>query len=595
MRSMRAVLALAAGLAGCGESSSFETGREGLAPWRWGQWAFDAQHTDAPGVIGQDLVRQLADIVYDPLVPEAQAATGGDLLAHYQVPLVQGDWVFMESKSGTYSLDSYATQSWSEDGYRWIAGVLTKVWTFHSDWKAAGSAREFWEPVFHATLAGDRIYVPGAGGTLIALDAHDGRPQGRINPFTGIDPATYTASPITLGPDGSLYYNVVKLARPGAFYAADAVNSWLVRVSPAGKITKVSYSALTPNAPPANARCQTSFGEADALPWPPSPTAVPATSTCGLQRVALNIAPAVARDGTIYSVTRAHFSSRDAYLVAVSPALAPRWSASLRDRFEDGCGVPISHGGTLPPNGAPGGCRQGALLGVDPETNRPGGGRVLDDSSSTPVIAPDGSVFYGAYTRYNYAQGHLMHFASDGRYLGAYPFGWDVTPAIREHDAQPRGSEHRHSYSVIIKDNHYSGLGSYCDDEKACPSDRTASNPESPEAYFVTQLDPALGIEWKFQSTNTQSCTRDAQGQVTCVSDHPHGFEWCVNAPVVDARGMVYANSEDGWLYAIEQGGTLKRRIFQNLAIGAAYTPASLGADGRVYSQNDGHMFVVAQ
>ena len=58
-------------------------------------------------------------------------------------------------------------------------------------------------------------------------------------------------------------------------------------------------------------------------------------------------------------------------------------------------------------------------------------------------------------------------------------------------------------------------------------------------------------------------------------------------------NGVVYANSEDGFLYAINQGGTLKQRIFQQLNLGAAYTPASLGSDGKIYSQNAGHLFVV--
>jgi hypothetical protein len=62
---------------------------------------------------------------------------------------------------------------------------------------------------------------------------------------------------------------------------------------------------------------------------------------------------------------------------------------------------------------------------------------------------------------------------------------------------------------------------------------------------------------------------------------------------VVDANGIVYANSEDGNLYAIQQGGVPLRPIFQQLAIGAAYTPASLDAQGRIYTQNDGHLFVV--
>src|SRR4029453_5420152 len=80
-----------------------------------------------------------------------------------------------------------------------------------------------------------------------------------------------------------------------------------------------------------------------------------------------------------------------------------------------------------------------------------------------------------------------------------------------------------------------------------------------------------------------------------CVSDHPNSFEWCVNALVIDANGGVYVNSEAGNLYAINQGGTLKQKIFQQLALGAAYTPASLGPDGKIYSQNAGHLFVVGQ
>ena len=161
----------------------------------------------------------------------------------------------------------------------------------------------------------------------------------------------------------------------------------------------------------------------------------------------------------------------------------------------------------------------------------------MDDSSSSPTVAPDGSILYGAYSRYNYAQGHLMHFAVDGSYLGAYGFGWDSTPAIYAHGG---------TYSIVIKDNHYGGIGSYCDVDAICPPDRTATNPSSPEAYFITQLSPSLTPEWMFQNTNTMSCTRQPDGTISCNSDHPHGFEWCVNAPVVDVNGVVYANSEDG-------------------------------------------------
>jgi len=179
-----------------------------------------------------------------------------------------------------------------------------------------------------------------------------------------------------------------------------------------------------------------------------------------------------------------------------------------------------------------------------------------------------------------------MRFSASGQFLGAFGFGWDVTPAIYPHNG---------TYSVVIKNNHYGELGSYCNDPVICPEDRNATNPASPEQYFVTQLSPLLSIEWSFRNVNTQSCRRNQDGSLTCVSDHPRGFEWCVNAPVIDLNGVVYANSEDGNLYAIQQGGTLKQAIFQRLALGAAYTPASLGPDGKLYTQNAGHLFVVGR
>jgi hypothetical protein len=78
-----------------------------------------------------------------------------------------------------------------------------------------------------------------------------------------------------------------------------------------------------------------------------------------------------------------------------------------------------------------------------------------------------------------------------------------------------------------------------------------------------------------------------------CADDHPNGFEWCINAPAVDVRGDVYVNGEDGRLYVIGQGGIERASVFTNLALGAAYTPLALGPDGRIYTQNDGHLFVV--
>jgi hypothetical protein len=559
----------------------------------WPQWGHDQNHTGATSAVGQNLNTILADIVYDPFVAQEQADPNGDndLLAHFQTPLVDGNDVFMEFKSGNFTtIKQWGTQTWNERRLNWQGGQLLTVWNYASDWKPVpfdpSGVGPQWEPVFHAVLVGSFVYVPGFGGTIYKLNRADGSVAAQINPFgSPIKSNIYVSGPISADGAGNVYYNAIKL-NSGNPWDKDVLDSWLVKVTASGTASKVSYSTLVPGSPSATDPCKLSFDpKKDPLPWPPSPTAQPATTPCGSQRPGINVAPAIAADGTIYSVTRAHLVTRYNYVVAVNSNLTPKWNASMRGHLSDGCGVPVSAGGQLPPNGAPGGCRAGSALGVDPGTNEAPPGRVLDDSSSSPVIAPDGSVLYGSYTRYNYAQGHIFHFAANGTFLNAFQFGWDDTPGIYSHDG---------TYSVVTKDNHYGEVGSYCNDPNFCPEDRTVANTDGyPEAYYVTQLSPAMTIEWSFQNSNTLACTRHPDNSVTCVSDHPNGFEWCVNAPAIDGVGVVYANSEDGNLFAINQGGTLKQKIFQQLAIGAAYTPASIGNDGKIYSQNDGHLYVV--
>ena len=551
----------------------------------WPQWGRDPSHGAASPVAAQPLAAVLADFVYDPFVPLAQAESGGDLLAHYPVPLVDGADVYMERKTGEYvscsppgsgvpapcGPDAWDRQIWNVVKLSWRSGALVPVWTFASDWKPMADQGHLggWEPVFHPALAGGFLWVPGAGGSVFRVDLATGAGT-RISPFSrgAPDPSIFVAGGLAAGPVGEIYYDAIRLDT-SAPWRADALGAWLVSVRSDGSSRTATFAALTPGAPAPADFCEGSFQPAT-LPWPPGPNAAPLTSTCGSQRPGLNVIPAIGADGTIFTVSRAHFSERHSFLVAVDPvSFQARWSASLRDRLRDGCGV------LLPPNGQPGGCREGTAIGVDPATNRLPAGRVSDNGTSSPVVLPDGSVLYGAITRYNWARGHLMRFGSDGEFLAAYDFGWDVTPAVRVHDG---------SWSVISKDNHYE-IGSYCSDPRFCPNE--------PPRYDVVSLDPSLVPEWTFTNTNTESCARRPDGSLVCVADHPGGFEWCVNQPAVDAEGFVYANSEDGSVYAIGPDGSLRQSIFLNLAVGAAYTPLSIGGDGIVYTQNDGHLFAV--
>ncbi len=546
----------------------------------WAQWGANSQHSGDVNVAGQSATAQLADIVYDPFVSQEQSAGGGELLVHYPAPITDGNDVYFMTKSGSYTgANSWSTQIWNEVRYTWINGSLVPVWTYASDWKPEpnGASLSGWEPVFHPVDANGFIYTPGAGGTVWKVTQLFGSAVSQINPFASMNITsanTYVAGPLTADSAGNIYYNVIELTSgDGDPWQTDVQGAWLVKIAPDDSTKVLSFAALVPGPPAGSATsCPGQFSSGNPLPWPPQSVvgtnqAAP-TTACGSKRPGINIAPAVAPDGTIYTASRAHLDGMQAYLIAVkSDFSGPKWAASLQSRLHDGCGVIVPIG---PTNSTPNACRLGATVGVDPTTNAPGSGTIIDEASSSPTVLPDGSVIFGAITAYNAFRGHMFKFDSTGNFQGAYDFGWDSTPAIYPHGG---------TYSIILKDNHYD-TGLYCSNG-ASPT----CAPLPPGPYYITQLDPSLNVEWKFQSTHTTSA-------------NPNGFEWCINMPAVDASGSVYVTSEDGSLYVLPQGNTgvftvPTASLFLKLAVGAAYTPLSIGPDGKLYTQNDGHLFVV--
>src|SRR5712692_4328456 len=121
-----------------------------------------------------------------------------------------------------------------------------------------------------------------------------------------------------------------------------------------------------------------------------------------------------------------------------------------------------------------------------------------------------------------------MHFSAAGAYLGFYPFGWDITAGTFAHDG---------TYSIAIKENRY-GAGSYCGVPGLCFANRIPGNEAG---MFATQLDPALGVEWRYRNADD--------------------YEWCVNSPAIDRNGIVYMNSEDGFVYAFNRDGSLRQTL----------------------------------
>jgi hypothetical protein len=486
----------------------------------WPQWGSNPQHTGQVNTAGQSLVQKLADLTYDPFVnfekTENLGTIGADLTVHEQVPITDGNDVYMVVKKGTYTScaaagawekgapcgpNAWQNVDWCESRYTWIGGILTQQWAFESDWKPepngtyngvpgfSSPGLVNWEPVFHPALANSFMYVPGAGGTVWKIDKNAGASVSHINPFAGVGEViaanTYVSGPLSVDANGNVFFNVIQFADPGggSVWLHDVVNAWLVAIAPDDSTRNVTYASLVPGVP----------------------------NTSGSQRPGINVAPAIAPDGTLFTSSRAHMNGLQSYLVSVnSQTLTAKWATSLT-------------------------------------------GAIVDEASSSPTVLPDGSVVYGVLNDLSFGIGHTTHYDATGNFLGSYRFGWDETPAVWSHNG---------TYSIIMKDLAPGG-----------------------QAFYITQLDANLNVEWHFQNT-------------TIDSDHPNGYEWCINMAAVDSNGNVYVNSEDGNAYEIPQGNTGTfttplSKMFLDVSLGAAYTPLSLGQDGKLYTQNNGHLIVV--
>ncbi|HEU5433402.1 MAG TPA: hypothetical protein VFU81_17185, partial [Thermomicrobiales bacterium] len=91
-------LGLAAALlcAACGSSSSNPCSG-------WMQWSQGASHSGDVCVAGQAPKTLLAKVQVDPFAATETFFSQGDILVHYQVPLVVGDDVYTLHKLGQYS------------------------------------------------------------------------------------------------------------------------------------------------------------------------------------------------------------------------------------------------------------------------------------------------------------------------------------------------------------------------------------------------------------------------------------------------------------------------------------------------------------
>ncbi len=272
-----------------------------------------------------------------------------------------------------------------------------------------------------------------------------------------------------------------------------------------------------------------------------------------ISRVAMNCSPALANDHkTLYLAVNNAYSGYG-YLVALdSRTLAPLASVRLKDVKN-------------PANDA----------------------NVDDDGTSSPMVGPDGDVYFGVLETPWYSnndRGWLLHFDSTlthAKLPGA--FGWDDTPSVVPSAMVPsyHGSSH---YLLMTKYNNYADPGLGGDgvnkiailDPQNCETDPVSGATVMNEVLTIAGPTPDLEL-------------RD--------ESHPNAVrEWCINSAAVDPfTKSVLANNEDGRLYRWDlTSNTLSETNVLTSGIGEAYTPTIVGVNGFVYAINNATLFAIA-
>ncbi len=355
----------------------------------WSMLGHDQQHT----ALSRFAADTLSKIEWQTPVDLHPQYTGNLLYIHYGSPIVtRSNTVLIPVKTGTYN------------GFEVEAIAATTgatIWTQATDYILPAYT---WVPSCGIALSPkNRVYFPGAGGTIYYRDTPDSATSSGTGQLCFYGLANYLAAestyqsnvqintPLTVDRYGDIFFGFqVSGTNPAS------LQSGIARIDTSGSGTWIAAS--------------TSATDSNVI------------------KVVMNCAPALSNDQKTLYIAVSDGDFEGGYLISLdSRTLAPIARVRLKDLLN-------------PSNSA--------LL--------------TDEGSASPTVGPDGDVYYGVLENplgENHFRGWMLHFDSTlsiTKPAGA--FGWDDTPSIVPAAAVPSYTG-TSTYLLLTKYNNYAGAG----------------------------------------------------------------------------------------------------------------------------------------
>jgi hypothetical protein len=412
-----------------------------------------------------------------------------------------------------------ATGGYRLDALNGATGAL--LWSAATDYV---TPPHNWVPPYNVLLTqAGRLYAPGAGGKLMMRTDADAI-SGTLASHLFYGAAAYNANPAAF--DTTVFINTP--------LTADALGNIFFGFQVTGTNPAGLVSGIARVAPDGSGI------------WVSAATAAGDVS---VQKPVTNCAPAISVDGgTVYiAVNRGSTSAtQTGFLLALdSTTLATRARVAL----------------------------------TDPNLLKPA--RLSDDGTASPVVGPDGRVFYGVlettFPTHN-ARGWLLQFDALLNPVGVPgSFGWDVSPSVIPAAMVPSYAG-TSTYLLAQKYNNYAGVGTGDGLNRIAVLDPKASQADA-IVPAISVMREVLTILGPTLDGTTPTSRR----------------EWCINTMAADpARKSILANNEDGVLYRWDlTTNTLSQSVRLNAGLGQAYTPTLVGADGAVYAISNATLYSI--